>query len=75
MSMMSLNHYLEENYIKAGNGMKKSEAVVEMAADLGASYSTVYSWLNSGDYVVHDACGSGDFGTIYVYKKVRVINV
>lgn len=74
--MISLMQWLKSNYMKDGN-LTKSEAVMEMSADLKASYSTIYSWLNSNDYyvVLIGATNPEDDGSsVFVYKQVRAIH-
>jgi hypothetical protein len=73
--LISLNTHLESNYIKSG-GINKSDAVMLMAADLEASYSTVYKWLKCGDYFVANSEASTPTScdsSITVFKVVRHI--
>jgi hypothetical protein len=73
--MISLEAWLNEKYMKE-KSIGRSEAIISMASDLGASYSTVYKWLNDGDYFV----SSGVIGTpwsdserMVVFKATRFI--
>ena len=73
--MISLEDWLNEKYM-SDSSIGRSEAISKMAVDLKASYSTIYKWLNDGDYFVSEGTKGTPWqesGKMVVLKATRFI--